>query len=66
MVTLHQTNQKRVVRNIDPKERCLQLSVYFGSVFWLTWPKYACSICQRIHLIYVNLPMHIDGKVAEK
>lgn len=36
VVTLQQTNQRRGVRNINPKERCLQLTIYslaqyFGS-----------------------------------
>lgn len=67
MVTRQQTKQKRVVRNINPKEKVLAAEhAHFGSVFWLTWPKYVCNTCWLFHPIYVSPLMYIDEKVPGK
>lgn len=42
MVTLQQTTQGRVIRNINPEEKALAADcIHFGSVFWL----YSQNMC---------------------
>lgn len=46
MVSLPETVQRGVMRNINPKEKVLAaVCVHFGLLFWLICPKYMCSIC---------------------